>query len=130
MAGGHEIIYNKLVADGITDPIFYELADDGQDRPYIVIMQDATEPHNTHNGASSFDRVQCRVLTFGDRLITGSGIVGAKTLADTVRTSLDFYQDQGVKEVYFQNEQTESIENSGNKRAYMIEQLYDVWINR
>lgn len=123
-------IKDRLVAQGVTENIFYELASDGANRPYIVLMQDGNEPHNTHNGASTFDRVQCRVLSFGDRYETGSGIKGAKTLADQVRTAIDYYQVQGTVEVYFQNEETESVENKGNKRAYMVEQTYDVWLNR
>lgn len=123
-------ILTRLQAQGITEDIYYEQAGDGANRPYLVILQDSIEPHNTHNGASTFDRVQCRVLSFGDRLITGSGIKGAKTLADEVRAALDYYVVQGTNEIYFQNEQTDSVEDKGNKRAFMVEQTYDVWLNR
>lgn len=126
----HSTILTRLQAQGITEDIFYEQAADGANRPYIVILQDSTEPHNTHNGASTFDRVQCRVLSFGDRLITGSGVKGAKTLADEVRAAIDYYQVQGTTEIYFQNEQTDSVDDKGNKRAFMVEQTYDVWLNR
>lgn len=130
MASASETILNRLVAQGITQDIYYEIAADGAQRPYIVILNDNTEPHNTHSGPSEFDRVQCRVLTFGDRYITGSGITGAKTLADTVRTALDYYRVDGTSYIYFQNEQTDSVNDKGNKRAYMVEQTYDVWLNR
>jgi hypothetical protein len=126
----HETIYNRLVAEGITEDIYYEQSEGGANRPYIVILQDNTEPHNTHNGASTFDRVQCRVLSFGDRLITSGAVKGAKTLANEVRAALDYFVVQGTNEVYFQNEQTDSIEDKGNKRAFMVEQTYDVWLNR
>lgn len=109
--------------------IYYELAQDGAERPYIVLLQDSNEPHNTHNGPSTFDRVQCRVLTFSDRYVTSGGVTGAKTLADSVRTALDYYYGTGI-EVYFQNETTEAVTYKGNLRAYMVEQTYDVWLNR
>lgn len=119
-----------MVAQGITEKIYYEVAEDGEPRPYIVLLQDNTEPHNTHNGASTFDRVQIRVLCFADRYATGSGVTGAKNLADEVRQAIDYYVVQGTVEVYFQNEQTDSLTFNGNKRAYMVEQTYNVWLNR
>jgi hypothetical protein len=125
-----QTILNRLVAQGITEDIYYEQSEGGASRPYIVILQDNTEPHNTHNGPSTIDRVQCRVLSFGDRLITSGGIKGAKNLADEVRTALDYYRVDGTVYAYFQNEQTESVEDKGNKRAFMVEQTYDVWLNR
>jgi len=125
-----QTILNRLVAQGITEDIYYEQSEGGASRPYIVIMQDTTEPHNTHNGASTFDRVQCRVLSFGDRYITSGSVKGAKNLADEVRAALDYYRADGTAYAYFQDEQTDSIENSGNKRAFMVEQTYDVWLNR
>jgi hypothetical protein len=124
------IIRQRLSDQSIDHGIYYEMAEDGQDRPFIVLMEDSMEPHNTHNTASKLDRVTCRVLVFGDRYETSGSSVGAKTLADAARNALDRYVVNDTVEVYFQNEQTDSIINSGNKRAYMVEQTYDVWVYR
>lgn len=130
MPNASSIIRQRLRVQNIGLNVFYEIADDGEERPYIVILQDSTEPHNTHNTASKLDRVQCRVLVFADRYETLGSIEGASNIANEIRTALDYYREENTVEIYFQNEQVDSVQNKGNKRAYMVEQYYDVWVYR
>lgn len=119
-----EIVYNRLINQGITEPVYYEQPEDGKQRPYIVLMQDNSNPTNTKSGVSTLDINQVRVLVFGDRYLTGSGITGAKSLANTCRTALDFFEGVGSF-IKYENENSESA-GRANERAFMIEQTYTV----
>ena len=125
--GAISSVRQRLQDQGIGINIFYDQATEGEERPYIVLMQDSLEPHNRHNGPSKLDRVQVRVLVFADRYETAGAIEGAYTIGGNVRAALDYFTRNNEIEVYFQNEALESVTDKGNKRAFMIEQYYDVW---
>lgn len=118
-------IRSALVAAGITEDIYYEMSEAGANRPYIVLLNDGTDPLSTKSGSAKTDRIQVRVLCFADRYETGSGIKGAYNLGQEVRTAIDFTQES-THEIYFQSEMSDSLK-TGNNRAYMVEQTYWVW---
>lgn len=57
--------------------------------PFIRISAIEGEVNNTKNGASGLDEERYAVQCFGKHLTTTNSEIGARSLADLVRTSLD-----------------------------------------
>lgn len=118
------------ISTGASGNIFYEVPKEGQSRPYVVLMQDSVDPKDTKNAASELDSIQVRVLYFGDNMEADAN--GARTIADLGRTALDAFDGTSDSErvfISFVGELTDSFKH-GNKRAYVVEQTFEVEMTR